>query len=160
MGMFDSVASAEVTGGGVYFLPGKYRVRVAQVKAQRSQRSGKDFFVVECEILTSDNPERKAGSKASQVVDIGNVMGPVNIKAFVAAASGHAPDSEGLNEALIETWGALTGTHLNVSQICERVVAADNPLEGVEINLECANIKTRGTGKDFTKHFWSPVKAA
>lgn len=156
MGLFADVEDAEVSQGGVYFLPGLYINEISKCKTQRSQRNNKDYFIVECMIKQSTCEELPAGRKASQVIDINNIMGPPNIKAFVAAASGLDPVAPNINELLIDTWKGLTQTHMTIEQICERVVAADNPLEGIELFLEATLIKTRA-GNPFTKHFWSPV---
>lgn len=159
MGLFSSVEQADVTGGGVYFLPGEYVVEIDKVKTVRSQRNNKDYWIVETTILESDNEERPADSHASQVVDISNIMGPVNIKAFVAAASGIDPQDPEVNEKLVATWEELTEQELSIEQICELICDEDeNPLQGLKLHLECRNIKTRSTGNDFTKHFWSPME--
>ena len=159
MGLFSNVAEADVTGGGVYFLPGQYTVRIEGVKTVRSQKNRKDYWIVETTILESSNPERPSNSHASQVVDIGNVMGPVNIKAFVAAASGLDATQADVNDRLIDTWEELAGSRMSIEEICELCCDEDtNPLGGLVMPLECQNIKTRGGG-DFTKHFWSaPVE--
>lgn len=159
MGLFSEVEKADITSGGVYFLPGKYRVRVDGVKTVRSSRNRKDYFVIECEILASDNDERKVGTHASQVIDISQIMGPVNIKAFVAAASGiDHNDVDDLNAALVEKWYELTDQEMTIEQICETVVDEDvQPLVGIELDLECHTITTRAERKPFTKHVWTPV---
>lgn len=161
MGLFSKVADADVTGGGVYFEPGQYRVEIEAVKTVRSQRNNHDYWIVECLIKDSDVESRPAGSRASQVVDIGNVMGPVNIKAFVAAASGIDPEDDEINEKLIAAWEELTGQELSIEEICELVCdEKENPLGGLELDLECRTIKTRAKGTDFTKHFWRPIQEA
>lgn len=156
MGLFANVADAEVSQGGVYFRPGLYVVEVKQVKTQRSSRNNKDYFIVECEVQQSTCDELEAGRKASQVIDINNIMGPPNIKAFVAAASGIDPAAPDVNSQLQAVWAELTGAELSIEEICERAVANDNPLEGVEMFLEATEIRTRA-GNPFTKHFWSPL---
>lgn len=159
MGLFSAVAGAEVTGGGVYFLPGNYVVEVDCVKTVRSQKNGKDFWVVECTIIESDNEDRPPKSHASQVVEIAHIMGPINIKAFVAAASGIDPTDEEVNEKLTAVWEDLTEQELSIEQICELICDESdegNPLQGLRMMLECRNIKTKAK-TDFTKHFWSPM---
>lgn len=156
MGLFANVQEAEISQGGVYFEPGLYMVRVALVKTQRSQRNSRDYFISEHEILHSNNPKLTAGRKASQVIDISNVMGPSNIKAFVAAASGVDPSAPDVNDQLARVWADIVERELTIEEICEFVVGGDNPLEGVTLFLEATEIRTRA-GNPFTKHFWHPV---
>jgi len=154
MGLFSGVANAEVTGGGVYFLPGKYRVEIEAVKTVKSSKNGKAYWVNECLILESNCPERPAGTNASQVIEIGNVMGPINIKAFVAAATGIDPTADDVNDLLIAEWEALTEVQMNIEEICEYVCdEEENPLQGLIMDLTTANVKTK-KNTDFTKHFW------
>ena len=45
-----------------------------------------------------------------------------------------------------------------IEQICELICdEEENPLQGMKLNLECSNIKTK-KGGDFTKHFWNPIE--
>lgn len=160
MGIFSKVQESKVSGGGVYFLPGVYRVEIENVKAIQSRRNNKDYFIIECRILESSNEDRPAGTSASQAIDITNVMGPVNIKAFIAAASGITPTADDVNEQLIAFWEEATDVELSIEEICELVCDEDeNPLQGLEMDLECVLEKTRNTGSDFTKHYWTPREA-
>lgn len=157
MGIFGQVQDATVTGGGVYFLPGKYVVQITGCKVQTSKRNAHTYAIVECSIVESSNAERPAGSRASQVIDLGNVMGPVNVKAFVAALSGiednSAPD---LNAQIEAVWSEALGRRLTVEAVCEVVFSDGGPAEGTTLALEVAEITTRSTGKPFNKHFWLP----
>jgi hypothetical protein len=157
MGLFSGAGGASISQGGVYFEPGRYKVKVKKTAAQRSQKNGKNYFIVEAEILESDNPKRKPGSTASQVIDIGNIMGFPNIKAYLAAANGIDPtDTAAVDEAL----GTVTDDRGKVTRdLCEEAaeyaVSEDNPLEGTILDLECVEILTKDK-RPFTKHIWSP----
>lgn len=160
MGLFGSVKQAKVNGGGVYFLPGLYKVKIDKVRVQRSAKNGKDYWIVETTILESNNPDRAVGSHCSQVVEIGHMMGPVHIKAFVCAVSGVDAQDEDANDRVEAKWAEMTDQTLDFEQICEMIAdESTNPLEGLEMNLECSNVKTRAK-TDFTKHFWEPVAEA
>lgn len=155
MGMFSNVATAQVTGGGVYFEPGKYRVRVISTKIVRSQRGKGDFAIGEFEIVTSTNAARPAGSKASHVINMGNIMGPVNVKKFANAALGLNQDSE--YHELEAAASELVGRVVNVEQLCEMIYDdKDELLAGVELDLEVVAITTQ-QGKPFNRHDWFPV---
>lgn len=156
MGLFSSVANAQVSQGGIYFLPGKYRIKIVAAKVVRSHKN-KDFFVGECEILESNVSKLPVGTRASQVIDISNLMGPGNIKAFVAAASGVNPSDGDINEQLVAKWLELTGEEMDIEQICERVVMEDNPLADIEMLLTVVEITTKD-GRPFNKHTWAPAE--
>jgi hypothetical protein len=162
MGLFAGIAEANPTLGGVYFQPGKYIVEVRAAKTIKSQKEkSKDYFVVETEIIASDHTAQAAGlrvgSKPSQAIDMGNLMAMPNIKGFIAAASGVRPDAgDALNPELIGVWQGLTGVVMTIEQICERAVAADNPLAGVRLFVEAVETKTKA-GDPFTKIMWAPL---
>lgn len=156
MGMFSKVNDAEVTQGGVYFKPGKYRVKITAVKTVQSAKNSRDYFCVECSVVESNVPGLEAGARASQVIDISNIMGPPNIKAFVAAASGVNPTAEDVDAQTAKVWADIAdwGAPWNFEKICEYAVGEDQPFADVELDLECRQITTRA-GNPFTKHFWN-----
>ena len=146
MGLFDNIGDAQVGQGGIYFLPGNYVVEVLRCFTMRS-RKREDLFFVECQIHWSDNPERKAGTKASWVVNFKQDAALGNIKGFVAATQGIDPaDNNAVNEAIDV-------------EVCEYAVDGDNPLAGTKLSLQCTNIVTRA-GNDFTLHRWEPYAEA
>ncbi len=155
MGLFGGLKDAKVTGGGVYFLPGLYEIEVMGVKMQRSVQNGRDMFIVECKILTSDNASRKPGSSASQIIKMGEQMSFPNIKAFLAGVVGVDPtqDADDVNEQIEAAFSESLGAQMGIEDIAEFVTSKDNPLEGTKLRLECVNVKTK-KGTDFTKHKW------
>lgn len=156
MSIFSNIEKAQVTPGGVYFEPGLYEVEVKAVKLQPSSRDSRIFFIVETRITKSNNPERPVGSSCSQVIDYGKQMGPVNVKAFLAALLEVDPGSATLNEDLRAAWKEMTGNEDSVVQILEAVVGPDQPCAGAELRLECVHTRKRDGGI-FTKHTWAPL---
>lgn len=146
MSLFDGIEDAQVGQGGVYFLPGKYLVKVLKCITLKS-RKREDLFIVECEILESDVPERKPGTKASWIVNFKQDAALGNIKGFIAAANGIDPGNE-----------SAVNEQVNMD-ICEYVVSDENPLAGTPVGLVCVNKKTRA-GSDFTLHMWEPTQEA
>lgn len=134
MGRFSGIESASSSEGGVYLLPGAYRLKVDAIKTGTSRKK-RDFFVAEFSILESNNPERPAGTKASWMVmlDLDTALG--NIKDFLETLSGGDVDEEGV----------------------ELAVSAANPFAGLEIKASAANVKTK-KGTDFTKVQWEAAK--
>jgi len=156
MSLFSGIKDASVSKSGQYFKPGHYKVKIKAVKMTKSQAAPSQmFFIIETEVLESDNPDISPGSERSQVIDMSNVMALPNVKAFVAAASGVEPTSETVNEEVEKYWSDLMGEHISFDVLCDRLVSDSNPLEGLEMFLECINIVTKKEKKDFTKHMWS-----
>jgi len=162
MSVFGNIKEVKVSKSGQYFKPGKYRVRINAVKLQYSQIGvNKQYFIVETEVLTSDNSDIPVGMECSQVVPMENVMALNNVKAFVGAASGVDPLSETINEEVEAYWkktlvqqGILEEhEEADFTGICEFIVSPLNPLKGIEMDLECVNTVTQ-SGGDFTKHYW------
>lgn len=155
-GKYGTIASAKpALKGGQWFKPGKYRVRITGVKDQPSQKGGKDYTIIETVVLESNNPEIAVGSIRSQVIDMTNVMGMPNVKAFLAAASGVDSTLESVNTDIEAYWRNQdpAGTQWDLEKIIEQLVIRDNLLADVEMDLECVNVKTQ-EGGDFTKHNW------
>jgi len=144
MGMFAGIESARVGSGGVYFLAGLYRVEIVKVFAMRG-RKGDDLFIVETKILQSDNAERRPGGSCSWVVNLKHEPSLGNIKGFIAAANGIDPNNKGEVDSQVNEEAVEAACH------------ADNPLEGIIIDLEATEIKTKAGG-DFTVHKWTPVE--
>lgn len=145
MGLFDGIEDAQVGMGGVYFLPGKYLVKVLKCITLKS-RKREDLFIAECEIVESDVPERKPGTRASWIVNFKQDAALGNIKGFIAAANGIDPSNEDAVNAEVD------------SGVCEYAVSNDNPMAGTYIRLVAVNKKTR-SNTDFTLHLWEPYEA-
>lgn len=154
MSLFSGMGETKISKGGVYFLPGIYKVEVQKVTTNRSAKGRKDFFIVESKILESDNPERKPGMLVSHVIDIGNVMGPANIKAFLAAANGIDPRNDEEVQAALGV--GRDGTD-HGEQAALFAVSEANPLAGTILKLVCTEITTKA-GNPFTKHEYFPIE--
>lgn len=176
MGKFSNIGKVNVSKSGQYFTAGNYQVRIKEVKIVPSQAGGnKEYFVIETEILDSDNPKIKPGSERSHVIDMSNVMSMPNIKAFIAAVSGVDPQSSTINEeveAYWQKWGTEqkimeAGEEMTFERVCDMIVDPLNILDGTVMDLECLDVitkKERDAAKaagrdpkaDFTKHNWIP----
>ena len=176
MGKFSNIGKVSVSKSGQYFTAGNYQVRIKAVKIVPSQAGGnKEYFVIETEVLDSDNPQIKPGSERSHVIDMTNVMSMPNIKAFVAAVSGVDPSSGAINEEVEEYWqkwgleqGIVEeGEEVTFERVCDLIVDSVNILEGTVMDLECTDVITkkereaakaagRDPKADFTKHNWIP----
>jgi hypothetical protein len=84
-----------------------------------------------------------------------NVMGLPNVKGFIAAVSGVDPNVDTINDDVEKYWTGILGSFTSFPAVCELVISANNPLEGVSMDLECVEIKKKD-GEPFTKHNWFP----
>jgi hypothetical protein len=156
MSRYEGLSGAVPSKGGVYMKPGRFRVKLSAVKDITGQ-TGVPWTVVEFKILKSDNPEVPVGTERSWVVDMSpsNRMGLPNIKGFLAAVSGVDGGLDDATSRIEGYWSDKTGgVRVSVEEIMEEYVVGANILEGVEMDLECVQIKTK-TGGDFTKFNWA-----
>jgi hypothetical protein len=143
--LFDGIEDAQVSGGGIYFLVGNYRVEILKVFTLVSRKK-EDMVIVECKIHSSTNPARPAGSRASWVVNFKQDAALGNIKGFAqSCAKTNLPKpAPGEPEPVI--------TKADMAFI----VSKDNPLAGTVLDLQCTNIETRAKS-EFTLHTWLPI---
>jgi len=160
--LFGEVADAKVTKSGNWFKEGTFKVKLLVVKVIKSQEDNSPMLIVETKVLESSNDEIKVGSERSQVVDLTNVMGKPNMKAFIAAVSGVDPVAEDAATQVCKYWAKRLGMDLSFAQICDICVdEKTNVLENTVMDLECVTIRTkpkpgRPEGGEFTKHNWQP----
>lgn len=97
------------------------------------------MFVASLETLESDNEEMAEGSERSWVVNFAHASALSNIRHFISAAAQCSFDEV-------------------TEELSSGVVHDDQPLEGVLIQCEAFNVKTR-KGTDFTKCKWTSLQA-
>lgn len=142
---FASIDTANARGQrNPYLLPGQYHLNIEKCSSFTS-REGKTFFLVELEIVQSDNLERPTGLKVSWMTNLKKDMGPINTKRFLAAAMGIDPDSDAANTEIS-------------ADVARLAVSDAQPLKGVGIFAQCALVRTR-QNEDFLDVKWLPVVA-
>jgi hypothetical protein len=152
---FKGIEDSRVFKTGQYFLPGKYSVKINAVKWVNAAVGNKSYFIVETTVLASSNAEIAVNGERSHVIDMSNVMGLPNVKAFVAAVSGVDASGTDVNDQVAQYWSQQLGEHIGFEGICELICSDSNPLAEEEMDLECFMTKTKDGG-DFTKHNWLP----
>ena len=153
MSLYSDISEASVSRSGQYFKPGNFLVKIEAVKEQESQKESKIWFIIETKVLESDNPDVKVGGDYSQVIDTTNVMFLPNVKGFMAAVSGVEASSETINEEIEKYWEGVMGEYVSFERVCELVASEGNPLQGIEIELQCVEIRTKDD-RPFTRHIW------
>lgn len=153
MGMFDGMADAEVGQSRCYFLPGEYLCQVRWVLFKNG-RNGK-FYIVECNIVESGNPERPAGTSASWLQKMDGNASEValgSIKGFLAACMGVDPNNK---DAVREVFTDAQGQDVSAA-VAEMSIADENPMAGTVVRLRATQGETK-QGKPFTYHDWFPA---
>lgn len=151
MGIFGGIKEARYSEGGVYLLPGVYRLQVVVCKQLRT-RTQKDAVVVEFKVLESSTPERPVGSSVSWMLTFDKEPAMGNFKQFLGVAL------KWINPAATED--------MIDESVCEYASGPANPLGGIAANptatpptpaitpviIRCsaANTKTKAN-RDFTK---------
>jgi hypothetical protein len=130
---FGGIEKSTFSEGGVYVLPGVFRVKVLACKYQRT-RTQKDAFIVEMEILESSHKDRQPGSIMSWIVTMDKEPALGNVKQFVATAAPCSMDA--VNEE-----GVLF------------IVSDKNPFKGRILRIAASEITTKA-GRPFTKVKW------
>lgn len=131
MGVFGGIKEAKFSEGGIYVLPGVYRVQITACK-QIKTRTGKQAFIVECKILESTNPERLPGSQVTWMVTLDKEPALGNIKQFLAIA-------------------LECGEDQITEEVCEFAVNEQaNPLKDRIVRCSAINIQTKAN-RPFTK---------
>lgn len=157
MGHFAKVGKAEVTQKSGFFPLGKHRIRVAKFKVHTGHKGTNLILEGTC-VRTDAAPEvLKVGQTRAQVINLGNVMGPINTKALVLALSGVEPTDPDGGDKAVAIWEALLEENgMDFEDVCDRLTDEEAQLIiGLELELECTNTKTQA-GKDFTVHRWYP----
>lgn len=156
MGRFSKVEKVKASGDKLPNLPpGFFKVRISKCKAVDGHE-GDLWFVVEFEILEADvedgYPAVKVGRFYSWVTKWNTNMGPINVKRFALASQGLDPNDEAndgeVDDDFIET---MVGQEKD----------ADEPgtwLAGIEMDVQCDMIITKGKKEPFTKHTWYPIE--
>jgi len=135
-GLFDNIKDAKYAEN-VYFLPGTYRVEVQACKSGTTRKKA-DYFLIECKILQSSNPDRPVGSKATHFITLKpDTAALAEVKRFVAVAT-DTPEEE------VDAAGV------------EMLVSDEQPLRGKVLGVSAVAVKTR-SGGDYTRLQWETV---
>jgi hypothetical protein len=134
MGIYGEIAGAKYSEGGIYVLPGIYRFKVLACK-HITTRTRKEAFVVELEVLESNNTERIVGSLCSWMVTLDKEPALGNIKQFICTVAKCPEDA------------------VNEQAVLIIVDEKRNPFKGKTVRAVATNITTKA-GRDFTKVKW------
>jgi hypothetical protein len=137
MGVFGGVTGAKYSEGGVYLVPGVFRLKVVICKHIKTgaHTGSKDAFVAEFEVLESNAPQLPPGTLVSWMAMLHHTPAMGNIKNFLGAAiPEHVEKGIEIDESVAEY----------------AVNEAANPLADRIVRCSAVNTKTKA-GRDFTK---------
>lgn len=172
MGRFAGLAGVQVSQGGVNFIghDGNYIVRLGKIEFKRTRHG--DTFIVNTEVVQSDCPTRKPGSKPSYVITHNQEFPEyqlADMKAFAAGLLG-IEDPNDYNEPVTAADMANTLPGQSPQDTAnmrfwddnlEAMVGPAQPMNGVLIRLNCTHIppgpRSKPGSKGFTRHTWGPV---
>lgn len=139
MGLFKGkLAAATATGKrGNYILTGTHKLRVSHIELKESEQSGKDWFIAEFDLLSSDNPEQKG--PCSIVWDMSNKATMGNIKNLIMALDPDLTDDD-------------------IEEAAEAMLGEEQPATGAVVEAFGVMKKTRA-GNDFTLVTFSAAEA-
>lgn len=146
MGMFSKMKDASESAGGLYLQPGNYLVEIKAVKEQSSSVGSQVFYIVEMQILESDNDDLRPGMEPAWLVDMTmkyENLALGNVKNFLRAAYGTMALAEGEEPPTADDIGED-----------EAELSMTGILEGVKVYAKAFNIVTKA-GNDFTKVTWA-----
>lgn len=138
MGIFGKATKDRQSGGGNWWKAGSYLAKITKVEFRNGHKG--QSYIVECEVLASNNPAVLVGETRSQVIKMDKESASGNIGSFVCVCC-----------------ALLSGKNLDNPDACEieesdieASCGPDQPFVGLEVAVEAVDIKTKAGG-DFTK---------
>ena len=140
MGSFAGIGKEKSASDSTYLAEGDYSVGVTCVRLVTSQKDGREFFVVEFDVVeaTGDRTNVVAGDSASWLCALGGAYPETalrDVKTFISALTG-AKDGD-IDEKFVDDLIEDDG---------EKVV-------GLGVRVRVVEKSTR-SGKTFSKHHW------
>jgi hypothetical protein len=121
-------------------------------------RAGKALFIIESDILESNNPMSPAGLRVSSFIDMSNMdTRGRHISAFITAVHGFDPSSLPKESPVAPWQDQQTGQSMPWDYYALQAVHDTNPWQGREVGVNVQTIKTQA-GRDFSLHTWVPAQ--
>jgi hypothetical protein len=165
--IFGNMEKASMSDKGSFFPGGLYTCALKSMEYRNGFKG--QSFIAKFEVLESNNPDCAVGSTRSWIVKLDKqetkeqAMG--DIKALIFALLGKSAKDVGSadkNPLAHKQAVALFKAHIdeNYGPKFKAEFGVDAPsLVGRPVSLEATSVKTKAGG-DFTRHSWSPKKAA
>lgn len=151
MGLFAGIENAENYKSGRFIEPGKYTLKVTAITLVDSKKErGRKFFVVEAEVVKTNNAEYREGDSVTWMVDVTPklVDGKQEINPTAAANCSQF------------ACAVLDCTPKEVSEeVMDKLLGPEQPATGVLVSADAFVIQTKA-GNDFTKVQWAALPSA
>ncbi len=154
---FAGITSGDPSAARHPFLEdGAYMLKVHAVKFKQS-RAGKMLYIIETDVMASNNPMRPVGLRVSSFIDMSNMdTRGRHIAGFTAAIYGVDPESlpkESPNAPWVDQ---QTGQAMAWSHYAEMSIHDSNPWQGIELGCHVQTVPTNAGGT-FSLHTWVPA---
>jgi hypothetical protein len=155
---FAGLNSGEPIERHPYLNPGyAYKLRIHAIRMKPQRQGGKLLYIIEHDILETNDPQLPAGSRASSMIDMSNInMRGINMAKFVSAVHGVDPGSIPQNSTVAPWQDAATGQQREWSDYARESIHDTNPWAGREVGCRTEATTTQGN-KPFTVHNWCPI---
>jgi hypothetical protein len=151
MGLFSGIENAESYKSGRFIEPGKYTLKVSAITLVDSKKErGRKFFVVECEVVKTNNAEYREGDNVTWMVDVTPKL--VDGKQEISPTA--AANCSQFACAVLD----CTPREIN-EEVMDKLMGPEQPAAGVLVNADAFTIQTKA-GNDFTKIQWSALPTA
>jgi hypothetical protein len=156
---FAGLNSGESTNRHPYLNAGfAYKLRIHAIRLKPQRQGGKLLYIIEHDILDTNDPALPAGTRASSMIDMSNInMRGINMAKFVAAVHGVDPGTLPQNSEQAPWQDAVTGTQRTWTEYATESVHDTNPWTGREVGCVTAPSMTQAN-KPFTVHNWCPIE--
>lgn len=161
------IQGAQARSGGGNWIKGEGLFEVEILSTLRKMGFNKAFtvrdkelFIVEFRILSSTMDEHKPGSTASWTCKDPSEGGAPDVKGFCIALTGNDPRSVKETDDQAQKQAALLAlAAMGEAEAFGVLGISEDFFVGKRVHLETKMITTKG-GTPFTKHIWSPSRAA
>jgi hypothetical protein len=154
---FAGITSGDQSNQRHPFLEdGDYKLKISGIKLLNA-RSGKTHYIIEGDILASNNPLCPPGMRVSCFINMSNKdMASKHCSAFVASVFGHEPASLPKDTPHAPWTDTQTGQQMPWAYYLEMSVSDAQPWVGADAAV---NVRTIGTqnGGEFSLHTWHPA---
>lgn len=166
MGRFANLANVRTNMGGVNFVAGNYNVKIRKIEYKDTRKG--PTFIVETEVIESDNQTRGPGSKPSWVVSRHQEFPEYQLADMkhLAGVLFQISDPDAYMEPITEedrrntspgSDPQITANNRFWEQALEWMISSANPCAGIMVKLNCTERTSTKTGKTHLKHTWGPI---
>jgi hypothetical protein len=139
-----------------YLEEGDYKLKVEGIKFKPA-RSGKMLYIIEVEIVESNNPNRPPGMRCACFIDMSNRdLAGRHLAGFITAVHGFDPMKLPKDMPTAPWVEPATGRQMQWGEYAAYSIQDSNPWAGRPVGCRVTTIEKKD-GDDFSLHTWSPA---